>query len=253
MKKTFKRVIPIASLFRDVNKWIKENNDNGFIILDSEVCKKIEKYDSNWKGEDAWADALGQYVYAEYAMINTNSKELEVVSFALIEKTTIQNVKDINVSIRSCEDDFCLEILASDIMVRFCIEDVYSITAWEKLVKETGILLRLYQLNKKGDSSFWNDLLKLNQHLGVISEKIVVKFLKLDLIQPFKKSFKELKSFEYESTIPIPKEINDRIALIEDGKRNNYYVTDKQFCYDHPFDNLSEIDIYLVEDYSFNL
>ena len=169
---SFNRTIPISPLYREVSEWRKENvpAGAGFTRLTAELCDLFSQHDPDWIGEGGWTDALDQYVYVEYIMQDAEGRTQGVTPF-LKEEMPEGNAK---VSLRSCEDDLCLEILASDMMVRYCVAEQRSEELWTLVVRETAIMSVLYELNGKGDA-FWKELLHLNRTLGVIDEQPVVR------------------------------------------------------------------------------
>lgn len=233
---SFKRQIPIASLFREVTEWNMNNRNKGITRLTTELCDAFSLYDPGWMGEEGWTDALDQYVYVEY-MVKDDTMRVQVVeAFSSMDEMRKYEGKPVNMIVRSCEDDICMEILASDIMVRYCVAENTSEELWQMVVRETAVLLRLYELNGKGTESYWKELLHLNTHLEVISEKPTVKMLLDNEI---------LALFEYDPDVPLPLAQSDTLQLFHRGKMTEYSIKKRTFCYEHPLSELTEIIIRL--------
>ena len=234
---SFNRTIPVSPLYREVSEWRRENGrmDAGFTILTTELCDLFSRLDPDWIGEGGWTDALDQYVYVEYISLDPEGRTVGVAPFSpgVCRKTPDGGVK---VSLRSCEDDFCMEMLASDIMVRYCVAEQQGDELWALVVKETAVLATLYELNGKG-GAFWKELFVLNKTLGVINEQPVVRVF-LD--------GRQVLSFGYAPDIPLPSaQTNDFMLLDVDGNMGKYFVEERTFCHEHPFGRLGEIHIRL--------
>ena len=236
---SFNRTIPISPLYREVLEWRRENGTAGvgFTKLTTELCDLFSRHDPDWIGEGGWTDALDQYVYVEYIMLDPEGRPHGVRPFVAGER---QGIPDDNakVSLRSCEDDLCLEILASDMMVRYCVAEQRSEELWALVVRETAIMSVLYDLNGKGDA-FWKELLHLNKTLGVIDEQPVVRVFLGDV---------PVLSFAYSPDIPLPSaQTNDFMQLDAGGGAGKYFVEERTFCHEHPFGKLGEIHIRLFQ------
>lgn len=232
---SFNRTIPISPLYREVSEWRKENvpAGAGFTRLTAELCDLFSQHDPDWIGEGGWTDALDQYVYVEYIMLDTEGRPPGKVPFQR-EGMPEGNAK---VSLRSCEDDLCLEILASDMMVRYCVAEQRSEELWALVVRETAIMSVLYELNGKGDA-FWKELLHLNRTLGVIDEQPVVRVF-LDS--------RQVLSFGYSPDIPLPSAETNDFMLLDAGEGvEKFFVGERTFCYEHPFGKLGEIRIVVL-------
>ena len=233
---SFKRQIPIASLFREVTGWDRMNKNQGITRLTTELCDAFSQYDPGWMGEEGWTDALDQYVYVEYLVKDDRMKAQVVEVFSSMDEMKKHAGKTINLIVRSCEDDICMEILASDVMVRYCVAESDSVELWNMVIRETAVLLRLYEMNGKGVDTFWTELLHLNTHLEVISEKPIVKVV-LD---------KEvLATFKYDPSIPLPQSQDDTVQVFHKGQMTEFHVNHRSFCYEHPLSKLTEIHIRL--------
>lgn len=251
---SFKRLINISPLFIEVEDWIAKHQDAGFFLLDDDKCDLFSTYDPNWMGEEGWVSAIDQYIYAEF-MVRDNKNSVQVVDdLSLMEQIMKKDGVTANLSIRDCGDDFCLEILTSEIMVRYCVGDNSLDSLWQMVVKETAVMARLYELNNKGSMTFWNDLLTLNKHLGVISERPVVRFLTNTEPLENKTSFSnmtdiysEIKIMELDPSIPVPKNRGEEVEMMIQGKRKSFAVEKSKTSYLHPLGKLSEIAVYLSE------
>ena len=231
---SFKRQIPIASLYREVTEWNRNNNDRGITRLTTELCDAFSHYDPGWMGEEGWTDALDQFVYVEYLVKDVTMEVQVVEAFSSVDEMEKYEGKPVCMIVRSCEDDICMEILASDVMVRYCVAENTSEELWQVVVKETAVLQRLYELNGKGTDAFWNELLLLNAPLGVISEKPKVKVF-LDN--------EELAAFDYDTAIPLPHASGDKMQVFHNGQLREYIVIERSFRYEHPFSKLTEIHL----------
>ncbi len=232
---SFNRTIPISPLYREVLEWRKENGsaDAGFIRLNAELCDLFSQQDPDWIGEGGWTDALDQYVYVEYIMLDAEGRPQGTAPFKKEEMPEGYA----KVSLRSCEDDLCLEILASDMMVRYCVAEQRSEELWALLVRETAIMSVLYDLNGKG-GVFWKELLHLNRTLGVIDEQPVVRVFLVN---------RQVLSFGYTPDIPLPSaETNDFMLLDAGSGVEKFFVEERTFCYEHPFKKLGEIHIMVL-------
>ena len=232
----FKRLIHISDLYADVCERVNKLDEDGFVKLTSDICELFAAVDPHWKETD-WLDAIDQYVYVECFLRE------EKGGGGVPEKVSLQNLKDhehqVELYIRSCEDDFCLELLASDVMVRYCADATRTKEYWKLVVKETTIMLKLYLLNNKTELSFWKDLLSLNRTLGVINEKPQVRFCYDDKI---------LMAFDYSPNIPLPDvQTNDFVEMRLDGQPARFFVDEKTFVYNHPLDKLGLIQIRLFK------
>lgn len=237
--KSFKRQIPISSLFKGTRAWYDKNGSKGFTILTTDLCDLLAQYDPDWMGEEGWADALDQFVYVEFLVMDENNNVRQVLPFSSIKDMGGYGQLSISLGIRSCEDDFCMELLVSDIMVRYCIADDLTDDLWSLVVKETAILERLFILNGKGENAFWTKLLDMNKHLKVVSEKPWVRVFLGDEF---------LMAYEYDPDIPLPQaQTNDMMQVIHHGQKKKFFVEERTFCYEHPFSQLSEIRIGLYQ------
>lgn len=235
----FNRKIPITSLYQGVKKWRQEYGmvGVGFTVLTTELCDLFSQYDPEWIGEGGWTDALDQYVYVEYITLDAEGQTIGVKPLSMEDEQTDMK-ENVKVSLRSCEDDFCLEMLASDIMVRYCLAEHHSDALWKLVIKETSVMSFLYELNGKVNS-FWKELFKLNKTLGVINEQPMVKVFVGE---------NQVLSFEYSSNIPLPlAQTNDFMLLDWKGYMRKFFVEEKTFIYEHPFNKLGEIHIKLYE------
>ena len=232
----FKRQIPIASLFREVTEWNRNNKDKGIVRLTEELCDAFSHVDPGWMGEEGWTDALDQYVYVEYLVKKNSSSQAVVVVFSSMEEMRKNEGETINMIVRSCEDDICMEILASDVMVRYCVAENPAGELWDMVVRETAVLLRLYEMNRKGTETFWTELFQLNKHLEVISEQPLVKVLLGNEV---------LKTFGYDPATPVPQGQCDTMQIFHEGKMTGFAVSKRTFCYEHPLMKLTEIHIRL--------
>lgn len=232
-----KRLIHISDLYMDVCDWLDKQNDEGFFKLTPDVVELFAAADPDWKEMD-WLDTMDQFIYAEYLL------RVKEGGGGNAKKTaTRQNLKNhenqVNLNIRSCEDDFCLELLASDAMVRYCVDESNKKACWEQVVKETAVLLKLYLLNNKTEQSFWMDLLSLNKTLGVINEKPQVRYCLGEDV---------LVTFDYSPNIPLPDvQTNDFVEMRLHGQMTKFYVEEKTFVYNHPLDKLGMILIRLFK------
>lgn len=235
---SFNRTIPISPLYREVSEWRKENGPAGagFTRLTAELCDLFSQHDPDWIGEGGWTDALDQYVYVEYIMLDAEDRPRGKVPFQR-EGMPGMPEGNVKVSLRSCEDDLCLEILASDMMVRYCVAEQRSGELWALVVRETAIMSVLYELNGKGET-FWKELLHLNRTLGVIDEQPVVRvFL----------GSRQVLSFGYSPDIPLPlAETNDFMLLDAGEGVEKFFVEERTFCHEHPFGKLGEIRIVVL-------
>ena len=234
---SFNRTIPVSPLYREVLEWTKEHGSIGvgFTKLTAELCDLFSRHDPDWVGEGGWTDALGQYVFVEYIMMDTEGCSIKVTPFLEEEKAMPGGYA--KVSLRSCEDDLCLEMLASDTMVRYCVAEQQSEELWAQVVREAAILAMLYDLNGK-EGAFWKELLHLNKTLGVIDEQPMVKVFLGDML---------VLSFGYSPDIPLPlAETNDFMLLDVGEGVEKFFVGERTFCYEHPFGKLGEIRIVLL-------
>ena len=235
---SFNRTIPISPLYREVLEWRKENGSVGigFAKLTTELCDLFSQHDPDWIGEGGWTDALDQYVYVEYIMLDQEGRPHRATPF-LAEGMPGMPEGNVKVSLRSCDDDLCLEILVSDMMVRYCVAELRSEELWTLVVRETAILSVIYELNGK-EGVFWKELLNLNKTLGVIDEQPIVRvFLgnKLAL------------SFRYSLDMPLPSaQTNDFMQLDAGTGIGKFFVKERTFCYEHPFGMLGEIHIIVL-------
>ena len=233
---SFKRKIHISDLNRDVHKWMEQQKDKGFVKLTSELCELFAYVDSKWSGEEEWIDALDQIIYVEYLIVDEEGRVTGIENNISLKDFKEQG-HEIKLNIRSIEDDMCLEMLLSDIMVRFCVSGEDMKDYWNLVVKETGVVLKLYLLNKKAERDFWNDMLSINKSLGVINETPMVRYYLDNEL---------LLAFKYSSAIPLPEaQTNDFVELPVKGQMTRFYVEEKIFSYNHPLGKLGEVRIQL--------
>lgn len=232
----FKRVIHVSDLFRDVHKWMDRQNNAGFVKLSPDLCELFALADPQWAGEGDWLDAMDQYVYVEFLVPSEKGGGGGVTKVFSLEELQ-QNMGEISLNIRSTEDDFCIEMLVSDIMVRYCTEESAQEAYWSLVIKETGILIKLYLLNKRTEREFWNDLLSLNKTLGVINEKPRVRYCLND---------KTLMTLDYSPNmfLPVP-QTNDFVEIPLDGKLTKLFVEERTVSYNHPLGKMGDIAILL--------
>ena len=100
-----KRLIHISDLYRDVCDWLGKQNGEGFFKLTPDVVELFAAADPDWKEMD-WLDAMDQFVYADY-LLRKNEGGGGVSKKTATRQDLKNHENQVNLDIRSCEDDFC--------------------------------------------------------------------------------------------------------------------------------------------------
>lgn len=233
---TFKRQVHVTDLFRDVHEWMDRQDNVGFIKLTAELCELFTLADPQWTGEGDWLDTMDRFIYVEFLTLKEKDGVEHMTNVFSVEELQ-QNIGKVSLNIRSTEDDFCLEMLVSDIMVRYCTDKSAQEENRLQVVKETGILIKLYLLNNRTEEEFWNDLLSLNKTLVVINEKPRVTYCLND---------KSILTLDYSPNMLLPEaQTNDFVEIPLDGKLTKFFVEERTISYNHPLGKIGDIKIML--------
>lgn len=240
MKFKLERQIPISKLYTHVIRHAKEIGMKGFVLLNQDVLDMMSQLSDEFANEMGWERAFGQYIYVEYKTIDKKRKN---DSFQPVEANFNIIGEKPYFHIWSCEDDTSMEILVTEDMATYCLEENNTQQIWDEIVHSTSILMQLYILNNKGEQLFWNEILQINRHFELINVKTIVNVL----FDEGEDKQQVLMSHPLTENIPLPP-VGTRMQLMIKDETRMLMVSNITYNYLTPFKTLGEINIFLTEN-----